>query len=61
MRRARAPRNKPNERRHSPKPAIVQGVRRGMFSNEAGLGSAPNAGESNDAGRDATRLRSAAS
>ncbi|RCW46085.1 AGCS family alanine or glycine:cation symporter [Halopolyspora algeriensis] len=26
--------------------AIVQGVRRGMFSNEAGLGSAPNAGAS---------------
>ncbi|MBV2365749.1 alanine/glycine:cation symporter family protein [Streptomonospora nanhaiensis] len=26
--------------------AIIQGVRRGMFSNEAGLGSAPNAGAS---------------
>src|SRR5699024_12849714 len=26
--------------------ALVEGVRRGMFSNEAGLGSAPNAGAS---------------
>ncbi|WP_017537433.1 alanine/glycine:cation symporter family protein [Nocardiopsis halophila] len=28
--------------------AVVQGMRRGMFSNEAGLGSAPNAGASAD-------------